>query len=63
MPTFLVVASNGELVNKFKQASMLEAVNLRDYLEGLGEYKGVEVFQHTPSGSLTDWVKVDALDS
>lgn len=63
MPTFLVVASNGELVNKFKQASMLEAVNLKDFLEALGEYQGVEVFQHSPSGSPTDWVKVDGFES
>ena len=63
-PSFLVVARNGELVNKFQQDSMLGAVNIKDFLEGLGDYQDVSIFQLSlNSGASKDWVKLDAFDS
>ena len=63
-PAFLVVAKNEHGVNKFQQDSMLEAVNLRDFLDGLSIYQEVTIFQHSFSGaSDDDWVKVSAMES
>jgi hypothetical protein len=63
-PLFLVVARNGELVNKFEQDSMLKAANIKDYLEGLGDYQDVSIFQLTlNSGISKDWVKLAAFES
>jgi hypothetical protein len=63
-PSFLVVARNGDLVNKFEQDSMPRATNLKDYLEGLGDYQDVSIFQHPlNSGASNDWVKLDAFES
>lgn len=63
-PSFLVVARNGDLVNKFEQDSMLRAANIKDFLEGLGDYEDVAVFQLFPNGVLDkEWVKLEALES
>jgi hypothetical protein len=63
-PPFLVVARNGDLVNKFEQDSMLRAVNIKDYLEGLGDFQDVSIFQLSfNSGPRKDWVKLDAFES
>ena len=63
-PSFLVVARNGDLVNKFEQDSMLKAVNIKDFLEGLGDYQDVAIFQLSlNSGVSKDWVKLDAFES
>ncbi len=63
-PPFLVVARNGDLVNKFEQDSMLRAVNLKDFLEGLGDYQEVSIFQLSlNSGQSKEWVKLDVFES
>lgn len=63
-PSFLVVARNGELFNKFQQDSLLGAVNIKDFLEGLGDYQDVSIFQHSLNGgSEGEWVRLQALDS
>jgi hypothetical protein len=61
---FLVVARNGDLVNKFEQDSMLRAVNIKDFLEGLGDYQDVSIFQLSLNSGLSrDWVKLDVFES
>lgn len=63
-PGFLVVGRNEHGVNKFQQDSMLRAVNLRDFLDGLSIYQDVTIFQHSFSGaSDDDWVKVSDVES
>jgi len=62
-PSFLVVARNGDLVNKFEQDSMLRASNIKDFLEALGDYQDVSIFQLSlNSGASKDWVKLDAFE-
>ena len=61
---FLVVAKNGDLINKFEQDSMLKAVNLKDFLEGLDDYQDVSIFTLSPhSTSSKEWVKIDVFES
>ena len=63
-PSFLVVARNGDLIDKFGQDSMLSAVNIKDFLEQLGDYQEVQIFQLSlNSGADKEWVKVDAFES
>jgi len=63
-PLFLVVARNGDLVNEFEQDSMLKASNIKDYLEGLGDYQDIAIFQLSLNSGLDkDWVKVEAFES
>ncbi len=63
-PSFLVVARNGGMLNKFEQDSMLKSSNLKDYLEGLGDYQDVSIFQLSMnSGISKDWVKLAAFES
>ena len=63
-PSFLVVAKNGDLINKFEQDSMLRAVNLRDFLEGLGDYQDVSIFQQSLNSTTSkEWVKMDVFES
>jgi hypothetical protein len=58
-PSFLVVARNGDLVNKFEQDSMPRALNIKDYLEGLGDYQDVMIFQlPLNGGARTDSVHI-----
>ena len=63
-PSFLVVARNG-VVNKFEQASILEALNVKDYLHELGGYQEISIFFQLSltCGSDKNWVKLDALES
>lgn len=60
---FLVVARNGDVVNKFRQDSMLRALNLKDYLTGLGDYQDVSIFHSLNSGLERDWVIVDLVEA
>jgi hypothetical protein len=61
---FLVVARNGDVLNKFEQDSMLRALNIQDYLEGLGAYQDVSIFQLSlNSGLIRNWVKLDICES
>jgi hypothetical protein len=63
-PSYLVVARNGDLINKFRQDSMLRAANIKDFLESLGDYQDVSIFQLSlNSGVSKDWVKLAALES
>jgi|HubBroStandDraft_1064217.scaffolds.fasta_scaffold1408325_1 hypothetical protein len=63
-PSFLVVARNSDVVNKFEQDSMLRAVNIKDFLECLGDYQEVSIFQLSlNSGVIKEWVKLGALES
>jgi hypothetical protein len=63
-PSFLVVARNGDLINKFEQDSMIRALNIKDFLEGLGDYPDVGVFQLAGNGGLCkEWVKLYVLES
>jgi len=57
---FLVVAINGDLVNKFALDSMLQAVNIKDYLEGVGDYQEISIYQLAIGyGSDERWVPVE----
>jgi len=63
-PPFLVVARNGDLVNKFEQDSMPRALNIKDFLEGIGDFQDVSIFQLSlNSGPSKEWVKLDAFES
>ncbi|MGH9917526.1 MAG: hypothetical protein ACRD6W_01435 [Nitrososphaerales archaeon] len=58
------MARNAELVNKFEEDWMPSAVNIKDYLEGLGDYQDVSIFQLSFNGGLSkDWVKLATFDS
>ena len=60
-PTYVVVAKNGDLFNKFELESMVRAVNIKDYLEGLGDYQEVSVYQLALSyGCDKRWVPVES---
>jgi hypothetical protein len=58
-----VVTRNGDLVNKFEQDSMLRVVNIKDFLEGLGDYHDVMIFQLFLNSGLGEWAKPDAFES
>ena len=60
----MVVARNGELVNRFQQDSLLGAVNIKDFLDGFGVYQDVAIFPHSLNGGPDgEWVRLEALDS
>ena len=60
-PAYLIVAKNGDLVNRFEMDSMLRALNIRDYLEDLGDYQQVSIYQLALSyDSDKRWVPVES---
>jgi hypothetical protein len=62
--SILVVARNGELVNRFRQTSMLEALNLRDFLEDTGDYQEVSIFQLLSVTEYSkEWVKLSWVEN
>ncbi len=59
----LVVAKSTSKFNKFAQASLLGALNIRDFLEQTGEYDEVAIFQlKGAEGPLKEWVVVNEID-
>jgi hypothetical protein len=62
-PTLLVVARGTSTLNKFEQGSLLEAFNIRDFLEETGDYIEVCIFQLLSSkGPTKEWVKLNDPD-
>jgi hypothetical protein len=62
-PALLVVARGTSALNKFEQGSLLEAINIRDFLEETGDYVEVSIFQRLPAGDTTrKWVRLNDLD-
>ena len=57
MRSLIVVATtSGGAVNRFPQASLVEARNLKDFLEQTGEYASVAIFELEKSvGPLRQW--------
>ncbi len=46
-------------VNRFHQASLLEARNLRDFLEQTGDYESVGIYELEKSeGPMTQWAEL-----
>lgn len=47
-------------VNRFHQASLGEARNLRDFLEQTGDYESVAIYEMEKSdGPLTQWAELE----
>jgi len=45
MEALLVLGVTDAVVNKFRVDSMMEARNLKDFLEGTGDYQWVDIYQ------------------
>ena len=61
MRSLVVVATTSErAVNRFPQASLTEARNLKDFLEQTGEYGSVAIFELEKSiGPLRQWSELE----
>jgi hypothetical protein len=61
MRQLVVVATTfGGAVNKFAQASLTEARNLKDFLEQTGEYRIVALYELEKSiGPLRQWAELE----
>ena len=56
----VVATTSGGAVNKFPQASLTEARNLKDFLEQTGEYRTVAVYELEKSiGPLRQWAELE----
>ena len=60
MRSLVVVATAGEgTVNRFPQASLREARNLKDFLEQTGEFRAVKIYELEKSiGPLRQWAEL-----
>lgn len=59
----LVVARSSSALNKFKQQSLQDAFNLKDFLEETGDYAEVSIFQRVASvGPIGEWVKLEPIE-
>jgi hypothetical protein len=63
MRSLVVVATtSGRAVNRFPQASLVEARNLKDFLEQTGEYGTVAIFELEKSiGPLRQWAELEEI--
>ena len=61
MRSLVVVAKTSDRsVNRFPQASLLEARNLKDFLEQTGEYGEVAIYELEKSiGPLRQWAELE----
>jgi hypothetical protein len=61
MRQLVVVATTSErVVNRFPQASLTEARNLKDFLEQTGEYRAVAIYELEKSiGPLRQWAELE----
>ncbi len=61
MRSLAVVATTPErVVNRFVQASLAEARNLKDFLEQTGEYGTVAIYELEKSiGPLRQWTEIE----
>ncbi len=61
MRSLIVVATASELaINRFPQASLTEARNLKEFLEQTGEYATVAIFELEKSiGPLRQWAELE----
>jgi hypothetical protein len=61
MRSLVVVATTvGRAVNRFPQPSIVEARNLKDFLEQTGEYASVAIFELEKSlGPLRQWSELE----
>ena len=56
----VVARTNNREVNRFPQASLTEARNLKDFLEQTGEYAAVAIYELEKSvGPLSQWTELD----
>ena len=60
MRSLVVVATTSSgMVNRFPQASLIEARNLKDFLEQTGQYGSVAIFELEKSiGPLRQWAEL-----
>jgi hypothetical protein len=59
----LVVARGGSVLNRFEQASLVQALNIKDFLLETGDYEEVSIFQHSPTlGPEKEWVKLQEVE-
>jgi hypothetical protein len=60
MRSLAVVATRSDgAVNRFGKGSLREARNLKDFLEQLGEYKTVAIYESEKTlGPLTEWAEL-----
>jgi hypothetical protein len=61
MRSLVVVATTSErAINRFPQASLTEARNLKDFLEQTGEFGTVAIYELEKSiGPLTQWAELE----
>jgi len=62
MRSLIVVAttSSERTVNRFPQASLTEARNLKDFLEQTGDYGAVKIYELEKSiGPLRQWAEIE----
>jgi len=61
MRSLVVVATTAaRAVNRFPQASLVEARNMKDFLEQTGEYASVSIFELEKSlGPLKQWAELE----
>jgi hypothetical protein len=61
MRSLMVVATMSEhTINRFPQATLIEARNLKDFLEETGEYSGVAIYELVSSiGPLRQWAELE----
>ena len=61
MRSLVVVAiTSASAVNRFTQSSLIEARNLKDFLEETGEYRTVAIFELEKSvGPLRQWTELE----
>ncbi|MDA4131919.1 MAG: hypothetical protein OK454_02160 [Thaumarchaeota archaeon] len=56
----VVATTSGLTVNRFPQRSLIEAQNLKDFLEQTGEYRTVAIFELEKSiGPLRQWAELE----
>lgn len=56
----VVATTSGRGVDRFAQASLIEALNLKDFLEQTGEYTSVAIFELEKSvGPLRQWAELE----
>ena len=63
MRSLVVVATTGEgAVNRFPQASLKEARNLKDFLEQTGEFRAVKIYELEKSAGLSgQWAELEEI--
>jgi len=60
MRSLVVVATSERGVNRFTKHSLMEALNLKDFLEETGEFVCVTIYElENPSGPIQQWAELE----